>query len=229
MALWDGMGSSDRTGRSGYGVIVLGATNRPYDVDKAILRRMPRTFEISMPSVAQREQILGLILQGTPCDQSVDLNKFARLTAGYSGSDLKELCRAAAMAPVRDFIRIHGAPAEEEEKGANLEAGKEGKDGNAAPPKPKGKLRPLSMHDLEIAKRSVLPTGASANEYRQQEQAGNEQAAEVNVALREVSQRTHSLPSTRLSRPTLVSHSHAPHSSPPPHLPTDPSGRNGCR
>jgi SpoVK/Ycf46/Vps4 family AAA+-type ATPase len=142
---------------------------------------MPRTFEISMPTVQQREGILKLILDGTPCDASLDFAALARVTGGYSGSDLKELCRAAAMAPVRDFMKTYREPA--------ADAATKGADGvNEDTEAEKEKLRPLSMRDLQIAMQSVLPTGETASAYQQQEQQaepGNG-SAEVNMALREV-------------------------------------------
>lgn len=53
MALWDGLiTDNDCT------VIIMGATNRPQDLDKAILRRMPASFHVPMPNVAQRTQIV---------------------------------------------------------------------------------------------------------------------------------------------------------------------------
>ncbi|GMH70040.1 hypothetical protein TL16_g05311, partial [Triparma laevis f. inornata] len=98
LTLWDGI-NSDASGL----VMVLGATNRPYDVDTAILRRMPRTFEIGLPDVQGRIDILNLMLKGTRLHSSmVDfLPKLANATNGFSGSDLKELVRCAKMEPIR--------------------------------------------------------------------------------------------------------------------------------
>ena len=53
--LWDGLLSSiDR-------ILVLGATNRPNDIDSAILRRMPKRFSVGLPDLEQREKILTLV------------------------------------------------------------------------------------------------------------------------------------------------------------------------
>lgn len=53
--LWDGLTSStDR-------ILVLGATNRPNDIDTAILRRMPKRFSVGLPDVEQRQKILTLV------------------------------------------------------------------------------------------------------------------------------------------------------------------------
>lgn len=86
-------------------VMVLGATNRPYDLDQAILRRLPRTFEIGLPSEDQRKNIMHLLLR----DESVEGSKevlctaVAAKTPQFSGSDLKELCRAAVLVPIREL------------------------------------------------------------------------------------------------------------------------------
>lgn len=100
MILWDGLIST----RSSCSVIVMGATNRPHDVDHAIRRRMPATFHIGLPSQSKRVQILELILKDENLDPKIDLSKVAEETEHFSGSDLKELCRVAAMIRVKEGL-----------------------------------------------------------------------------------------------------------------------------
>ncbi|XP_043662031.1 outer mitochondrial transmembrane helix translocase [Drosophila teissieri] len=100
MLQWDGLMSN-----TNICVLVLGATNRPQDLDKAILRRMPAQFHIGVPRDCQRREILQLILQTEQLSPSVNLKELARLTAGFSGSDLRELCRHASMYRMRQFMR----------------------------------------------------------------------------------------------------------------------------
>ena len=105
MTHWDGLTSADTAGES-QRILVLGATNRIQDIDEAILRRMPKKFSISLPSAPQRLRIFGLVLKDTRIDKDhFDLEYLVRVTAGMSGSDIKEACRDAAMIPVREFIR----------------------------------------------------------------------------------------------------------------------------
>ena len=105
MTHWDGLTSSNSAGES-QRIMILGATNRIQDIDEAILRRMPKKFSVSLPSAPQRLRILGLILKDTRIDKNkFDLEYLVRVTAGMSGSDIKEACRDAAMVPVREYIR----------------------------------------------------------------------------------------------------------------------------
>jgi len=106
LTLWDGM-TTDSVRDEAKPVVVLGATNRPYDVDSAILRRLPRTFEIGLPDMRSRVQILTLFLEKQPMTYGArkSIPAVAKVTEGYSGSDLKELCRAAAMEPIRELTR----------------------------------------------------------------------------------------------------------------------------
>jgi SpoVK/Ycf46/Vps4 family AAA+-type ATPase len=53
------------------------------------------------------------MLKNTPLDASVDMDVLVRETMGKSGSDLKELCRVAALAPVQEFMRTHGGTDEQ--------------------------------------------------------------------------------------------------------------------
>lgn len=100
MMLWDGLNTeSDST------VIVMGATNRPQDLDKAILRRMPAQFHIGLPSEDQRLKILQLILRQEKLATDVDFAQLARMTNGYSGSDLREMCRNASVYRIRKVMR----------------------------------------------------------------------------------------------------------------------------
>ncbi|KAH6635186.1 P-loop containing nucleoside triphosphate hydrolase protein [Chaetomium sp. MPI-SDFR-AT-0129] len=109
MTLWDGLTSTNASGTPNR-IVVLGATNRINDIDPAILRRMPKKFPVSLPKFEQRLRILQLVLGDTKRDaENLDLDYIAKVTAGMSGSDIKEVCRDAAMVPVREYIRKHRA------------------------------------------------------------------------------------------------------------------------
>lgn len=98
MRLWDGISSAKHCQ-----VVVIGATNRPQDVDKAILRRMPSQIQIRLPKLENRREIIQRILRNTEKkDSDIDINYIASKTDGFSGSDLRELCRIAAMIRVME-------------------------------------------------------------------------------------------------------------------------------
>ncbi|CAG2176869.1 unnamed protein product, partial [Oppiella nova] len=98
MILWDGLKSN----KNNSGIIVIGATNRPQDVDLAIIRRMPMRFEVPSPNENQRLAILKKLIKDEDIDKSVDLQYVAKNTDTFSASDLKELCRYAIYTPVRE-------------------------------------------------------------------------------------------------------------------------------
>jgi SpoVK/Ycf46/Vps4 family AAA+-type ATPase len=91
---WDGMGT--------HNVFLMVATNRPFDMDDAVLRRLPRRLLVDLPVAQDREAILKIHLNGEDLDDSVNIPQLAKDTALYSGSDLKNLCVAAALACVRE-------------------------------------------------------------------------------------------------------------------------------
>lgn len=98
MQMWDGLST-----KSSCTVVVMGATNRPKDVDRAILRRMPSTFHIGLPDTTQRKSILRQILQLETIADDIDYNRLAQLSEHFSGSDIRELCRTASVYRVRDL------------------------------------------------------------------------------------------------------------------------------
>lgn len=112
MTLWDGLTSTNSAGVPNR-IVVLGATNRINDIDEAILRRMPKKFPVPLPDMKQRQRILQLVLGDTKRDvENFNIDYIARVTAGMSGSDIKEACRDAAMVPMREYIRQHRASGE---------------------------------------------------------------------------------------------------------------------
>src|ERR687890_342538 len=96
LALMDGM--SDR-GQ----VIVLGATNRSESLDPALRRpgRFDREIEIGVPNVEGRLEILQIHTRGMPLSEDIDLQELAARLHGYTGADIKALCREAAMKALR--------------------------------------------------------------------------------------------------------------------------------
>ncbi|KAF9001481.1 P-loop containing nucleoside triphosphate hydrolase protein, partial [Cyathus striatus] len=83
----DGLRSAKKNKEAG--VIVIGATNRPHDIDDAVLRRLPSRMIVDVPGEDEREKILKLHLRGETLEEGVTLAEIARKTINYSGSDLK--------------------------------------------------------------------------------------------------------------------------------------------
>lgn len=86
------------------GVIVVGATNRPDVLDKALLRpgRFDRQIVIDMPDIKDREQILKVHAANKPIAKDVDLKRLAERTPGFAGADLANLLNEAAILAVRE-------------------------------------------------------------------------------------------------------------------------------
>jgi len=82
----------------------MDANNLPQDIDHAILRRLPCRFFVGLPQDEQRGAILNVILSKESLSEDVDISEIACLTNGYSGSDLKELCRLAALQCLREQL-----------------------------------------------------------------------------------------------------------------------------
>ncbi|MEM3280558.1 MAG: CDC48 family AAA ATPase, partial [Saccharolobus sp.] len=88
-------------------VVVIGATNRPNDIDPALRRpgRFDREIEIRPPDAKARKEILQVHTRNMPLAEDVDLDKISEQTHGYTGADLAALAREAAMNALRRFLR----------------------------------------------------------------------------------------------------------------------------
>jgi len=144
MAAWDGLRSKEDQR-----ILILGATNRPFDLDDAVIRRLPRRILIDLPDAKNRMKILKILLAKENLESDFRFDELANATEGYSGSDLKNLCIAAAYRPVHELL-------EQESKG---DIGST-----------KTSLRALKLDDFVQAKSKVSPSVAfdatSMNELR---------------------------------------------------------------
>ncbi|CAO3685543.1 unnamed protein product [Umbelopsis ramanniana] len=139
MVEWDGLSSNN------HGVILMAATNRPYDLDDAVLRRMPRRILVDLPSEEERAKILTLHLQGEKVDQGVSIEKLAKATPYYSGSDIKNLCIAAALNAVKENTGNDYS---------NIKAG-----GNTVPAA-NAPIRVLKEHHFDQARSQIAPSAS---------------------------------------------------------------------
>ncbi|CAN7123868.1 unnamed protein product [Brassica rapa subsp. narinosa] len=148
MVNWDGLRTKDRER-----VLVLAATNRPFDLDEAVIRRLPRRLMVNLPDATNRSKILSVILSKEEMAPDVDLEAIANMTDGYSGSDLKNLCVTAAHLPIREIL--------EKEKKEKTVAEAENR------PKPPlyscTDIRPLTMNDFKAAHEQVVCASVSTD------------------------------------------------------------------
>ncbi|KAE9593817.1 putative adenosinetriphosphatase [Lupinus albus] len=146
MVNWDGLRTKEKDR-----VLVLAATNRPFDLDEAVIRRLPRRLMVNVPDAPNREKILRVILAKEDLAPDIDLEAVANLTDGYTGSDLKNLCVTAAQYPIREILEK-----EKKEKSLALAENK---------PLPKlctsVDIRSLKMKDLIYAHEQVCASVAS--------------------------------------------------------------------
>merc|ERR1711874_239995 len=107
----DGMGSKKN-------VFIIGATNRPDIIDSAILRpgRLDQLIYIPLPDDGSRMSILKANLRKTPVSKNVDLSYLAKITKGFSGADLTEICQRACKLAIRENIEMEIRKEKEREK-----------------------------------------------------------------------------------------------------------------
>merc|ERR1711871_1023147 len=98
--------SSSADGDSTSVVMVLATTNRPWDLDDAMIRRLEKRIYIPLPDSTARTELFNLNLKDVDCAEDVQsfIPSLVSQTEGYSGADIKLLIREAAMAPTRRLL-----------------------------------------------------------------------------------------------------------------------------
>lgn len=92
----------DGVGKDSKGVLILGATNIPWQLDAAIRRRFQRRVHITLPDLAARTTMFRLAVGDTNTAlKGEDFRELARAAEGYSGSDISIVVQDALMQPVR--------------------------------------------------------------------------------------------------------------------------------
>ncbi len=114
---------------------IMAATNRPWDLDTAFLRRFERKIYAPLPDIESREAIFAYHTRGIEKEESVDFRELAEITDGYSGSDIAIVCREVIMRPIREL-----------DKSGSLEGDSE------------VNVRPINRDDFDHALRKIRPT-----------------------------------------------------------------------
>lgn len=154
---WDGLLSG-----SNNDVTVIAATNRPFDLDAAALRRLPHKVLIPLPDRNARKEIFQKILKNvditlefeedkviTEEERDQVFEKLADMTENYSGSDIKSVCVRAALQLVRDFMKTeeYNTMIKDENKINDLES-----------IATKYAIRPISLKEFTIAIKEISPS-----------------------------------------------------------------------
>lgn len=98
-------------------VFLLAASNLPWELDVALLRRLEKRILVTLPSNEAREQMLryhlppgpsnplGVQAGGPRASDEIDFEQVSELLEGYSGSDIRLVCKEAAMRPLRRLMK----------------------------------------------------------------------------------------------------------------------------
>ncbi|XP_049808507.1 fidgetin-like protein 1 [Schistocerca nitens] len=89
-------------------ILVIGATNRPQELDEAARRRLVKRLYIPLPEFQARKQIVERLMSNEKhCLSPAEVNEISSLTEGYSGADMKNLCQEASLGPIRSMNFLH--------------------------------------------------------------------------------------------------------------------------
>ena len=100
----DGVSSAEKAS-----ILVIGATNRPQDLDEAARRRFVKRLYIPLPDEETRKALFGILLKKN--ENQIDdaqIDVLVERSEGYSCADIHNLCREAAMGPIRDVSKRGG-------------------------------------------------------------------------------------------------------------------------
>ncbi|KAI3727678.1 hypothetical protein L6452_16296 [Arctium lappa] len=171
MTHWDGLLT-----KPGERILVLAATNRPFDLDEAIIRRFERRIMVGLPSVENRGMILKTLLAKENIEEGLNFSELATMTEGYSGSDLKNLCTTAAYRPVRELIQQERL--KDIEKKRRAESSEEPQSPEETTKEKVITIRPLKMDDFREAKNQVAASFSAAGSIMSELKQWNEQYGE---------------------------------------------------
>ncbi|XP_042332224.1 fidgetin-like protein 1 isoform X2 [Sceloporus undulatus] len=88
-------------------ILVVGATNRPQEIDEAARRRLVKRLYIPLPDASARKQIVARLMSNEHCsltDEEIDL--IVQKSEGFSGADMTQLCREASLGPIRSLQSV---------------------------------------------------------------------------------------------------------------------------
>ncbi|KAK6917187.1 AAA ATPase, AAA+ lid domain [Dillenia turbinata] len=120
-------------------VFVLAATNLPWELDAAMLRRLEKRILVPLPEPEARRAMFEELLPSTPGEEELPYDLLVEKSEGYSGSDVRLLCKEAAMQPLRQLMAVL-----------------EGKE--VVPEEELPKVGPIKHEDIEMALRNTRPS-----------------------------------------------------------------------
>jgi SpoVK/Ycf46/Vps4 family AAA+-type ATPase len=85
-------------------VYIIGATNKPWDLDWPFIRRYQKRILVPLPDHHARLLMFKLYTQDLRLTSNIDLHELARLSEGFSGSDIKDVCQSAHLRLIGEFF-----------------------------------------------------------------------------------------------------------------------------
>lgn len=98
-----------------YFIYVIAATNKPWRLDEAFIRRFQKRIFIPLPNKEARVELLKLYTKGLKLASDVELEKLSEMLEGYTSSDIKDIVMAAHLRTVKELFERHGGSGEPRE------------------------------------------------------------------------------------------------------------------